>query len=225
YRGPGKITIRGREVPLFALFGGMGTGLALATVTALHLDVAVAGVGWLALGILVYSLYRRNQGLDLTSTVKVAMPEPVVEHEAEYDSVLVAFEPSRYSEGAMATAAKVAARRRRGIHVLVPITVPSSSPIDADLPEQELAAQAIIEQAKLQGGRRVSGHWAKVRAGQAGRLIVDEARHMHAQAIVLPLPPRTGGALFGRTLETVLSERPCRVIIQSEPVRSESVAA
>jgi APA family basic amino acid/polyamine antiporter len=225
YRGPGKITIRGREVPLFALFGGMGTGLALATVTALHLDVAVAGVGWLALGLLVYSLYRRNQGLDLTSTVKVALPEPVVEHEAEYDSVLVAFEPSRYSEGAMATAAKVAARRRRGIHVIVPITVPSSSPIDADLPEQELAAQAIIEQAKLHGGRRVSGHWAKVRAGQAGRLIVDEARHMHAQAIVMPLPPRTGGALFGRTLETVLAERPCRVIIQSEPVQSEPVAA
>jgi basic amino acid/polyamine antiporter, APA family len=217
YRGPGTIRIGGREVPLFALFGGMGTGLALVTVTALHLDVAIAGVGWLALGIGVYSLYRRRQGLDLTSTVKVAIPQPVVEHEAEYESVLVAFEPSRYSEGAMATAAKVAARRRRGIHVIVPITVPSSSPIDADLPDQELAAQAIIEQAKLQGGRRVSGHWTKVRSGQAGRLIVDEARHMRAQAVVMPLPPRSGGTLFGRTLETVLSERPCRVIIQSEP--------
>ena len=65
----------------------------------------------------------------------------------------------------MATAIKLAARRRRGIHVLVTITVPASSPIDAELPEQELAAQAIIEQAKLQGGRRVSGPLEKVRAG------------------------------------------------------------
>ena len=90
----------------------------------------------------------------------------------------------------MATAIKVAARRRRGIHVLVTIPVPASSPINAELPEQELAAQASIEQAKLQGGRRVSGHWEKIRAGQAGRLIVNEAKEMRAQAIVLPLPAR-----------------------------------
>jgi basic amino acid/polyamine antiporter, APA family len=32
----------------------------------------------------------------------------------------------------------------------------------------------------------------------------------------MPLPPRrTGSSLFGKTLETVLSERPCRVIITS----------
>ena len=88
----------------------------------------------------------------------------------------------------MATAIKVAARRRRGIHVLVTITVPASAPIDAELPEHELGAQTIIEQAKLQGGRRVTGHWEKVRAGRAGRLIVEEAREMGAQAIVMPLP-------------------------------------
>jgi APA family basic amino acid/polyamine antiporter len=79
-----------------------------------------------------------------------------------------------------------------------------------------MAAQAIIEQARLQGGRRVSGHVEKVRAGQAGRLIVNEAKHMRAQAVVLPLPARTGGTLFGKTVETVLAERPCRVIIQSD---------
>ena len=158
--------------------------------TFLHLDVAAAGVGWLALGMAIYPLYRRRQGLDLTTTTKVAVPKPVVDHEAEYESVLVALDGREYSAGAMATAIKLAARRRRGIHVLVTITVPQSAPIGAQLPEQELAAQAIIEQAKLRGGRRVSGHWEKVRAGQAGRLIVREAREMRAQAIVLPLPRR-----------------------------------
>jgi basic amino acid/polyamine antiporter, APA family len=37
---------------------------------------------------------------------------------------------------------------------------------------------------------------------------------------VAPLPPRTGGTLFGKTLETVLAERPCRVIIQSDPAKA-----
>src|SRR6476661_3657589 len=77
YRGPFNATIAGRDIPLFAVFGALGTGLAFVVVTALHVDVAIAGVGWLSLGIAVYMLYRHNQGLDLTSTVKVAIPKPV----------------------------------------------------------------------------------------------------------------------------------------------------
>ncbi len=58
----------------------------------------------------------------------------------------------------------------------------------------------------------------KVRAGQAGRTIVEEARQLGSRAIVLPLPPRTSASTgFGRTVETVLAERPCRVIIQTDP--------
>src|SRR3954465_6403931 len=218
YRGPGELRIAGRRLPLFAVFGGLGTGLAFVVVTLLHPDVAAAGAGGLALGVVSYAPYRRPQGLDLTTTTKVAVPKPVVDHEAEYESVLVVLEGRDYAPAAMAMAIKLAARRRRGIHVLVTITVPQSSPINAVLPEQELAAQAIIEQAKLQGGRRVSGHYEKVRAGQAGRLIVKEAREMRAQAILLPLPRRTGGGpAAGQTDETVLADRPARVVLLSAP--------
>ena len=55
------------------------------------------------------------------------------------------------------------------------------------LPEQEALATSIIEEAKVQIGRRVSGHWEKVRAGQTGRRIIDEARAMQAGAIVMPM--------------------------------------
>jgi APA family basic amino acid/polyamine antiporter len=225
YRGPGTLRIGGRELPLFAVVGLIGTSLAFVVVTILHLSVALAGTAWLALGIAFYMTYRHSQGLDLTTTTKVAVPRPVTEREAEYESVLVALDVKQYSEGAVATAVKVAARRRRGIHVVVTIPVPPSSPITAEMPEQELAAQAIIEQARLQGGRRVTGHVEKVRPGQAGRLIVNEALEMHAQAVVLPLPARTGGSLFGKTVETVLTERPCRVIIHSDARGEDGAAA
>jgi basic amino acid/polyamine antiporter, APA family len=215
YRGPGTIRVRGREVPVFAALGGLGTGIAWVVVTVLHVDVAATGLGWLAIGILIYLWYRRRQGLDLVSTVKVAIPRPVIETEAEYESVLVAFDGSGYDSALLGTAERLAARRARGIHVIVTITVPYSSPIGAEMPEQESAAESIIEQARIQGGRRVTGHWEKVRPGQAGRRIVDEARELRARAIVMPLPPRTTGSLFGKTLETVLTERPCRVIIET----------
>jgi basic amino acid/polyamine antiporter, APA family len=100
--------------------------------------------------------------------------------------------------------------------VLVTITVPANAPIDAVLPEQERRAQSTIDSARVVGGRRVTGHWEKVRTGEAGRRIVDEAVDLKARAIVVPMPRRrTGRSLFGPTLETILEERPCRVIIDS----------
>ena len=216
FRGPLNVTIRDREIPLFAVLGGLGTGIALIVATVLDLRVLVSGVGWMAFGVALYVGYRHRQGLALTETHKIVSPKPAVEHEVEYESILVAFEDDHYSPEAISTAVRLAARRRRGIHVLVTITVPPNSPIDAQLPEQEAKAASVIDSARVRGGRRVTGHWEKVRPGQAGRRVVEEAKEIRARAVVMPLPPRrTGATLFGRTLETVLSERPCRVIIDS----------
>jgi basic amino acid/polyamine antiporter, APA family len=216
WRSPGGIPFKGYTLPALAIFGGIGTGTALIVATALDVRVLVSGLVWLALGIVVYVVYRRRQGLSLTETVKIVTPAPAVEHEVEYQSVLVAFEDNHFSPEAVATAVRLAAIRRRGIHVLVTITVPPNSPIDAPLPEQESRAASLIDSARVRGGRRVTGHWEKVRPGGAGRRIVEEAREIRARALVMTLPPRrAGGSLFGKTLETVLSERPCRVIIDS----------
>jgi APA family basic amino acid/polyamine antiporter len=220
FRGPGEIRIRGYRLPLFAVFGGIGTGIAWVVVTALNLKTLIAGAVWLTLGIATYIVYRRRQGLSLTQTTKVVVPKAIVEREVEYQSVLVAFEDGQYSPEAVATAVKLAARRRRGIHVLVTITVPNSLPIDASLPELEHRAQSTIDSARVLGRRRVTGHWEKVRAGEAGRRIVDEARDIRAAAVVMTPPARTpGGSLFGRTIETVLEERPARVIVEAPPAK------
>jgi APA family basic amino acid/polyamine antiporter len=218
YRGPGNVHVAGYDVPLFALVGGTFTAIAFVVIVLLNPAVAAAGVGWLALGVAAYVAFRRGQGLDFVSTHKVAIPQPVVDHEAEYDSVLVPLLDGHYDERVVATAVRLAASRRHGIHLLSLVTVPNALAIDARMPEEEAAADTLVEQARIQGGRRVSGHVEKIRAGQAGRRIVEEATDMRASAIVMPLPRRVdGGSLFGKTLETVLSERPCRVIIESAP--------
>jgi APA family basic amino acid/polyamine antiporter len=226
YRMPGTIRVRGRHLPVLALAGGLGTGIAWVVVTVLNVSTLIAGTVWLAIGIATYVVYRRNQGLSLTRTTKIVDPKPVVEHEVEYQSVLVAFEDSQYSAQAVATAVKLAARRRRGIHVLVTIIVPNSAPIDASLPEQERRAQSTIDSARVLGRRRVTGHWEKVRSGEAGRRIVDEARAIDAAAIVMTPPRRTpGGSLLGRTIESVLEDRPCRIIVESPPATGPAAKA
>jgi len=217
YRMPGNVRIGRREIPALAVFGGIATSLSFLVVTTLHPEVAIAGAIWLSLGIAVYIVYRRRHGLDLVTTAKIVVPQPVTATEAEYQSVLLAVEVDHFAPQIVATAQKLAARGGRGIYVIVLITVPQSSPLDAELPEREAAAASVIEHARRLVGRRVAGRVVKIRAGQGGRVIIEEARMIRAQAIVLPLPPRTGTTLFGKTVETVLAERPCRVIIESEP--------
>ncbi len=210
----------GFEVPLTAVLGGLGTFAAWIVVMALNPRTLAVGAGWMAFGIVVYVLYRRNQRLPLTETVKVVTPEPLGVEEIEYRSILVAFEDGEpFSEEMVATAIKLASKRRRGVHIHSMLTVPTDLPLNADLRDAEAEAQSKIEQAKLIGGQRVTGHVERVRPAQAGYSISDEANLINAAAIVVGLRYRNGTPLYDKTLQTVLSERPCRVIVVSD--RSE----
>jgi basic amino acid/polyamine antiporter, APA family len=208
----------GVELPLTAVLGGLGTFAAWIVVMALNPRTLAIGSGWMALGILVYVLYRRSQRLPIAETVKVVLPEPLGVEEIEYRSVLVAFRDHQpFSEQMVATAVKLGSKRRRGVHVHAMITVPSNLPLDAPLEREESAARSKIESAKLIGGLRVTGHVERVRPGQAGYSIAEEARMINAAAIVIGLRFRDGRPLYDETLQTVLAERPTRVIVVSDP--------
>ncbi len=216
----------GVEVPLTAVLGGLGTFAAWIVVMALNPRTLAVGAGWMAFGIVVYVLYRRNQKLPLTETVKVVTPEPLGVEEIEYRSILVAFEDGEpFSEEMVATAIKLASKRRRGVHIHSMLTVPTDLPLNADLRDQEAEAQSKVEQAKLIGGQRVTGHVERVRPAQAGYSISDEAKLISAAAIVVGLRYRNGAPLYDKTLQTVLSERPCRVLVVSDRSGQRSDAA
>jgi APA family basic amino acid/polyamine antiporter len=217
WRPPGSVRVRGLEVPMTAVLGGLGTAAAFVVAVVLDPVILAVGGGWMVAGMAAYYFYRRHQGLPLSQTVKVAALEPLGVEEVEYQSVLVAFEPGTFSEEVVSTAQALGARRRRAIHVLALVEVPTHLPLDARLPEEESRAQTKVEQAKLIAGQRVSGHVEHVRPGQAGKAIVEDAKAIKAEAIVIPLRYRNGTPLYGRTLQTVLALRPCRVIVAAQP--------
>ncbi len=212
-----NVPFLGFDLPLTAVLGGLGTFSAWVVVMALNPATLMVGMGWMAAGGLVYVLYRRSQRLPLSETVKVVTPEPLGVEEIEYRSVLVAFEDGEpFSEEMVATAVKLASKRRRGIHIHSALVVPTDLPLDADLPDQEAEAQSKIEQAKLIGGQRVTGHVERVRPGQEGYAIAEEAKLINAAAVVVGLRYRDGTPIYDKTLQTVLGERPCRVIVVSD---------
>jgi APA family basic amino acid/polyamine antiporter len=223
WKPPGSVRAFGFDVPLTAVFGGFGTFAAWIVVMALNPRTLVIGAIWMAIGISIYLLYRRRLGLSPVQTHKVVLPEPLGVEEVEYKSVLVAFEDGEpFSEETMATATKLAAKRRRAIHVIAVVTVPNHLPLDAPLGDSDEEAQSKIEQAKLIGGLRVSGHVHRVRPNQAGHSISEEASELKASALVMGLRYRNGEPLYGKTLQTVLAERPTRVILVGEPELARS---
>ncbi len=219
WKPPLNIHVFGFELPLTAVLGGFGTFAAWIVVMALNPSTLFVGIGWMVVGTLLYVLYRRSQGLPLTETVKVVLPEPLGVEEVEYRSVLVAFEDDEeFSPEVVATAVKLASKRRRGIHVHSMMTVPANLPLDAKMPEGEAEAQQKVEEARLIGGQRVTGHVARVRSGQSGYSVADEAEVIKAEVIVMGLRYRRGVPLYDKMLQTVLGQRPCRVIVVSDPV-------
>lgn len=217
WKPPLNFRFRGASLPTSAVVGGIGTFAAWIVVISLDLSTLAAGAAWMLLGVAIYILYRRHQGLSLNETVKVETLEPLGVEEVEYRSVLVVFEEDPFSEEMVVTAKTLAAKRRRAIHILSLVDVPTSLPIDARLDGDESAAQSKIERAKLICGRRVSGTVMRVRPGQAGQAIVERAKEIDAAAIVMQLTYRNGQPLYGKTLQGVLAARPTRVIVSANP--------
>jgi APA family basic amino acid/polyamine antiporter len=222
YKAPMNLRVRGVEIPVFAVIGGLGTLIAWVAVMSLYTTTLIVGAVWMTLGVAGYILYRHRKGLSPMSTEKVKLPPLAGVEPITYAGVLVAFEDGTYSESAMATALKLAGHKRGDLRVISTVTVPRHLDIDAPLPEVENTAQAVIEAARQWAGRRqrVRGTVAKVRPGEAGHRVVREAQQARSDVIVMPMPRRRpSGKTLNQTLEVVLGKRPCRVIIDSAPAQ------
>jgi len=118
----------------------------------------------------------------------------------------------------MHVAGRLATERKASIVGVRVIVVQMELPLDTELPEQEELAARLLDEApgigELFGVRVVE---RLVRARHAGRAIVGEAERRNAEIIVLGaprLPHRTRkSAIFGKTVDFVLKNAPCRVMV------------
>src|SRR5439155_544061 len=132
----------------------------------------------------------------------------------EYRTILVPVVAGPESREAIDLAARLAAERGATIAVLRVIVVPLELPIDADLPEQEAEAERLLDEARLAAapyGVRTIDRLARSR--HAGRAIVEEAERRQAEIIVLGAPRGRHRQIFGHTVDYVLKNAPCRVMV------------
>jgi APA family basic amino acid/polyamine antiporter len=214
-----NLRLWGVDWPLFAVIGFLGTGLSWLDVVIQYPSTRYAGLGWIAVGFVVYVVYRRRfLHLPLTETVRA----PVEYGKAaalEFRTILVPIAPGYPSDEAMDFACRLAAERRAAIVALTAIQVPLDLPLDALLPEDAAEANAQLDEARAIGdsyGVRVTGRIARTR--NIGRAIVDEANRRGTEVIVMAGPRRVRlqsgrRQIFGDSVDFVLRHAPCRVMV------------
>jgi APA family basic amino acid/polyamine antiporter len=210
-----NISIAGVSWPLFAIFGGLGTAAAWVVVVVQKPGARWVGLGWLALGLIAYTVYRRYVvRVPLRKTVRA----PVLIGPAlalEYRSILVPVKPGAASEEAVDFACRLAAERGSSIAAVSVVVVPLELPLDGELPEEEAQADEALDAAVAIGELYGVDVVARLlRARSAGRAIVREAERRQTEIIVLGTPRwEKSRDLFSETVDYVLKHAPCRVMV------------
>ena len=219
YRSKGNIRLRGVEWPLFAIVGGLGTGLSWLVIVTQSPAIRYAGIGWLVIGLVFYVVYRRrilHEPMSRTIRAPVQVGPAIA---LEYRSILVPIAAGYPSDEAMDVACRLATERRATIVAVTVIEVPLNLPLDAHLPDRVEEANEQLDEARAIGesyGVDVIGRIARSR--NAGKAIVTEARRREAEIVVMGGPRRVRlragrRAIFGDTVDFVLKHAPCRVMV------------
>jgi APA family basic amino acid/polyamine antiporter len=216
FRARPNLTIGGVSWPLFAIFGGLGTAAAWIVVVVQKDAARWVGLGWLIFGLIVYTVYRRYV---VHAPLRQTLRAPVLIGPAialEYRSILVPVKPGRESEEAIDFACRLAAERGSAIAAVSVVTVPLELPLDAEMPEEEVAANEALDAAIAIGelyGVDVIGRL--LRARSPGRAIVREAERRETEIIVLGAPrsDRMQRGIFSETVDYILKNAPCRVMV------------
>ena len=218
FKGRPNLRIRGVDWPVFALLGCLTTALAWLSIVIQTPDTRYVGLGWLAVGLIGYAIYRRRiLHIPMSETVRAPAEILGPSLTIAYRTIVVPILRTAESEEALVAAARLAAERGATIAIVRVLEVPLQLPLDAELPEAEAEANHELDDAQAQvesyGVRAVT---RLVRGRTAAAAIVDEARSRNAELIVLGAPRRPGRRsrpVFGSTVETVLKSSPSRVLV------------
>jgi basic amino acid/polyamine antiporter, APA family len=218
YRARPNLRLGRIDWPLFALFGGIATGVSFAVIVVQNPATRWAGLGWIATGFLFYVVYRRRYvQAPLTETVK-APPAYGPALALEYRRLLVPVLTGPASDEALDIAAGLAAERGAQITAVYVIEIPLDLPLSADMPaEEELANRELDEARRIGASYGVTVIPRLVRARNAGAAIVREAERRSTEIIVIGAPrkdmPTRKRAIFGHTVDYVLKNATSRVLV------------
>jgi basic amino acid/polyamine antiporter, APA family len=218
YRARPNLRLRGIDWPLFALFGGLGTGLSWLVIVIQEPTTRWSGLAWLLLGLALYVVYRRRfVHLPLTETARAPQLILGPALQLDYRTIVVPVTRSADSEEALIAAARLAGERRATIVIMHVLEVPLDHPLGAELRTEEDEAYDLLDDARaLVESYDIRTIVRLARGRRAGPEIVAEADRRNAELLVVGAArrrARRGRMIFGGTVDHVLRASPCRVLV------------
>jgi len=217
YRAPWNVRVRGREIPLTAVLGAIGTGAAFVSVLVLHDEARTVGVAWMVVGLVGYFVYRRVQGLDPRKTYKIEHEQRPPDFSAlGYRTAIVPIFGTDLNARALARAAKLLGDDAV-VYALYVLQVPRQLPLQGGMEAEEAQGRALLESARVAGRKAgVRVRTGLIRTRSPGAALVDEARRVGADLLYLDAvhaPPSE--QLLGPTAAYLLAKRPCRIVVET----------
>jgi APA family basic amino acid/polyamine antiporter len=226
---PGNVVVRGRQIPVLVVLGGLAALAMWLIVLFTHDAARFVGLTWMMFGFVLYGTYRVVHGLSL---VRRAEPREFARPRIEassYRRLLVAVRPERgllYGAGdaeLIGLAHKLLDAddpRPAEVAVMLVHELPLIDPLDAPLGDVETETMrrlAQIREAATKLDLRLSSSVTRARA--AGRAICHEAQRREADAILLATrsKQRQGDTAFGKCVSYVLRHAPCDVVVLTLP--------
>ena len=218
-RRPYRVPLNMGRVPVPAVVGAFLTTFVWILALATHKGARYGGPAWLAAGLLMYVVLRHSRGERLTQRV-VSADEHLDLTEAQYSSILVPLKLGPIGEEMVATAVKLAQESGASVWALHVVRVPMERPLDEELADEDERATEALAEAQLLGsdhGVEVKGK--TVRARSIGAAIVDQAKELGVDLIVVGSSPkwRRQSRFFSPTVEYVLKKAPCEVLVVAFP--------
>jgi APA family basic amino acid/polyamine antiporter len=218
FRIPLSLGLRGHELPLPAMLGAALTAFVFLLAMITHSAARYGGPIWLLLGIAVYWLVRRSRGAGLLE--HVASSDEQALPEARFETILVPMKLGDVGEEMLATAIRLAQERNASVIALNVMQVPLDRPLYDPPRDVEEDARASLAEARTLGqDLNVPIRELTVHARSIGTAIVEQARELGADLIVLGSSPRwrRQSRFFSPTVEYVLRKAPCEVMVVTFP--------
>ncbi len=191
YRMPWSVRIRGAEIPMTAVVGGLGTAAAWVAVVVFHSEARVVGIPWMIVGMAGYFYYRHRQGLDPRKHYRIERAErPADFEELEYRTALVPIFGEDVSATALSSAAKLIGKEGV-VYAIFVLPVPSQLSLEAGLEDEEAQGRSVLESARIQARRAgIKIHTGLIRTRNPGAALVEEAQRVGCGRDLLVHDPR-----------------------------------
>ena len=220
WRTPINIPFRGTAIPVLSVIGAIGTATVWFVVVLTHATGRTVGLSWMAVGIVMYVVYRKAKGYSLTKTVEKVVVPMSMQADIDYNQLLVPITGTWVSDEMMVLACQLATEKKSAIDGLYVIEVPLNLPLDARLINERAKADKVLRAAAVIADQFKVGFTPHVvTARQAGRAIVETAAELRSEVIMLGTTRkrRVGNLTFGKTTDYVLDRAPCEVLLNLVP--------